>query len=228
MAKKSTRRNQAQMCVDKKKERSKLYARRTKALNLLTNPKIQGKQRDKAERDRKRADKKIFSINHYLFKCTKKYSKLKKQKKSVQQKKSRMRSSMKTMNEKQKGRTLHKIRQLVEDENSLDLLMRKGVFMEKGEVKFRSDADTGIVEQVIPAWLLGAEVNDKLLSGRFDTIIINDKSYNIAETGVLIIMGLVSDIVTDIVSKQNETRTPMALFGFNEATKTFFIGTSQW
>ena len=68
-----TRRTQAQMCEAKKKERGKYYARRSTALRKLTNPKIQGKKRDKAERERKRADNKINQINHYLFKCTKKY-----------------------------------------------------------------------------------------------------------------------------------------------------------
>ena len=222
------RRNQAEMCEAKKKERSKYYARRSKALKQLTNPKIQGKKRDKAERDRKRADNKINQINHYLFKCTKKYDNLRKQKRRIQFRKSKMRNQLRDMGQTEKGRMLLKIRDLVIKENNLDKLMGKGVFLERGKVKFESDADRGAVEQVVPAWLLGAEVNDKLLSGKFDVITINGIDYHIADTGVLVIMSMVSDIVVDIVSKQNETRTPMALFGFNEDSRSFYIGTSQW
>ena len=226
MAKK--RRTQAEMCVVKKKERGKQYKRRSRALEVLTNPKIQGSKRVKAERDRKRADKSIYAINHYLFKCTKKYSKLRTQKRSIQQKKSRLRSELPSLNKRDKSRQLRKIRKLVEKENALDLLMGKDVFMTKGKVTFKEDAEKGTVEQVIPAWVLGEEVQDKLLSGLFDTITIDGVEYNIADTGVLIIMGLVSDIVVDIISKQDETRTPMALFGFNEEERSFYIGTGQW
>lgn len=223
-----TRRTQAQMCEAKKKERGKYYARRSTALRKLTNPKIQGKKRDKAEKERKRADNKINQINHYLFKCTKKYDNLRKQKRRVQNKKSKMRSALKGMTQKEKNRSLLKIRDLVIKENSLDKLMGKGIWLKRGKVTFDSDSQKGAVEQVVPAWLLGAEVNDKLLSGKFDVITINGVEYNIADTGILIIMDMVSDIVVDIVSKQNETRTPMALFGFNEITREFYIGTSQW
>ena len=146
---------------------------------------------------------------------------LRKQKRRVQNKKSKMRSALKGMTQKEKNRSLLKIRDLVIKENSLDKLMGKGIWLKRGKVTFESDSQKGAVEQVVPAWLLGAEVNDKLLSGKFDVITINGVEYNIADTGILIIMDMVSDIVVDIVSKQNETRTPMALFGFNEITREF-------
>ena len=222
------RRNQAEMCEAKKKDRSKYYARRSKALKQLMNPKLQGKKRDRAERDRKRADTKINNINHYLFKCTKKYDNLRRQKRRVQNKKSKLRNDLRGMGQKEKGRVLLKIRDLVIKENSLDKLMGKGIWLKRGKVTFDSDSERGAVEQVVPAWLLGAEVNDKLLSGKFDVITINGVEYDIATTGILIIMDMISDIVVDIVSKQNETRTPMALFGFNEDSRSFYIGTSQW
>ena len=73
------RRSNEQLCIDLRKERGRLYSRRTRTLIKLQNKKVQGKKRKAANKEWESLQNRLDAIKSQLFRCGKKYSKFKKQ-----------------------------------------------------------------------------------------------------------------------------------------------------
>ena len=110
----------------------------------------------------------------------------------------------------------------MDNENQIDVIMRKGVYMVRGEVQFAS-SPKGVVSQVVPAWILVDESRNLISSQRFDTIYINGVSYPINTTTMFSIITELNSLLDDIVSKQHKTKTPMAEIMFDEKAKVIRV-----
>ena len=81
------RRTTEQICIDLKKERSRLYSRKYYAKKKLKSGNLTKKQEKKWLSKISKSDNKISNANAKLFKCGKRYGKLKKEVKKVQNQK---------------------------------------------------------------------------------------------------------------------------------------------
>lgn len=216
MAKRKKRRTTEQICADIRKERVGLYRKRTKALKSLNKSGLSDKQKKKVQRSYDRADKRIRDIKSYLFKCTKKYDKLRNQKKKLQRRKSYLTSILgEDISKTKRNKTLKEIRKVVESSNQLDVAMQKGIFMVRGEIEFVDQAP-GVVDQVIPAWIITEEVKNLILSNRFDVVIINGVRYRAKPFDMLEITAVLEQVLVNVIKKQDKTQTPMIGLYFDE------------
>ena len=219
MAKRRIRRTTEQICADKRKERSGLYTKRTKALKKLNKPGLSDKEKKKVQRVYDRSDKRIRDIKSYLFRCTKKYDKLRNQKKKLNRRKSYLTSMLsEKISKTKRNKTLKEIRKVVENSNKLDVAMEKGIFMVRGEIEFVDQAP-GIVDQIIPAWIIVDEVRNLILSNRFDTVMINGVSYRAIPSDMLEITTMLEKVLVNVIKKQDKTQTPMIGLKFDEMRK---------
>ena len=217
------RRTTEQICADLRKERGGLYSKRNSSLKKLQSSKISTKNKAKYQKQYDRASKRLDYIKEYLFKCSKKFGKLKDQKKKVNQKKAYLSKKFKDASTNtEKNKILKSIRDVVGDGNKLDVLMNRAVGMEKGEVQFKQSA-IGVADQIIPAWLLVEETRTLMLSKRFNTIVINGEPIPIDDTNLFLIIDRLDSMLVSIIKKQSKTQTPMVNIFFNVNDKVIVV-----
>ena len=209
------RRTTEQICADLRKERSGLYSKRTSSLKKLQSSSLSKKDKSKYQKRYDRANKRLDYIKEYLFKCSKKFDKLRKQKKKVTQKKAYLGKKFKEATTKtEKNKILKNIRDVVSDGNKLDVLMDRAVGMKKGEIQFKQSS-VGVADQIIPAWLLVDETRNLMLSKRFKTVVINGAPYPIDDKNLFPILDMLDSMLINIIKKQSKTQTPMVSIYFN-------------
>ena len=212
------RRTTEQICADMRKERPSLYNKRNNALRKLQTGNLSLSKQGKVKGDYDKANKRLDDIKAFLFKCSKKFGKLKTQKRKITQKKSYLGKKFKDADtKKEKNQILKDIRGVVSDGNKVDVLMDRALFMEKGEVQFRA-VSMGVVDQTIPAWLLVEETRTLMLSKRFNTIVINGEPYPVDDKNLFPIVDRLDTLLVEIIKKQSKTKTPMVRILFNEET----------
>ena len=217
------RRTTEQICADMRKERPKLYSRRTQSLKKLRSGSLTKKEQSKYQKQYERATKRLDKIKEYLFRCSKKFDKFRQQKKKITQKKANLSQKFKKATTKtEKNKILKNIREVVSDGNKLDVLMNRAVGMDKGEVQFKA-VSQGIVNQTIPAWLIVEESRNLMLSNRFQTIVINGEPYPIDAKNLFPIIEQLDSMLIEIIKKQSKTQTPMVAIYFNENDGTIVV-----
>ena len=217
------RRTTDQICADLRKERGGLYTKRTSSLKQLQKSSISKKDKAKYQKRYDKASKRLDYIKEYLFKCSKKFAKLKTQKTKVNQRKSYLGKKFKeATTNKEKNKLLKGIRDVVGDGNKLDVLMNRAVGMEKGEVQFKQSG-IGIADQIIPAWLLVEEARTLMLSKRFDNIVIDGEPFPVDDKNLFPIIDRLDTMLVNIIKKQSKTQTPMVSIYFNVNDKVIVI-----
>ena len=190
------RRTNEQICIDLRKERANLYSKRNR---ILKKPK--SKKNDKAY---KTIEKRLDAIREQLFRCGKKYAKFKKQRTKLrrhqyylQKKVDKIRDKLNEPNLKDKER-----KALIKEMNIIGtykmrtgeeiLLVEKAMKLPIGDVKSSVGIEKGVislksgrfVEQDI-IWVMTESFNKWLSSGYFDTLVIDDEMYDMADEPIV-------------------------------------------
>jgi len=217
------RRTTEQICADLRKERPKLYGKRNSALKKLQSGKVSGKKQTQLQKKYDSATNRLDYIKEYLFKCSKKFDKLRQQKKKITQKKSNLSQKFKKATTKtEKNKILKTIRDVVSDGNKVDVMMSRAKFMDKGEIQFKA-MSSGVVNQTIPAWLLVEEARNLMLSKRFKTIVVNGEPYPIDDANLFPVIEQLDNLLVAIIKKQNKTQTPMVAIFFDEKQEVITV-----
>ncbi len=209
------RRTNEQICADMRSERPSLYRKRSQALQNLKKSNLSAKEKRKYERQYQKADKRLETIKTFLFKCSDKYKKLRDQKTKINKKKSSFKVQLDSAKTKtERGRLLHKMRELVIDANNVDILLKKGMFMEKGELKLESKG-AGRLNQVVPAWQMVDVSRSLIQTGDFDTIVIDGEPVRVTKDNLLSVVQMLDNVLEQIILKQTKTKTPMVSIFFD-------------
>jgi len=244
--KKSTkRRSTEQICADKRKQRNSLYSKRRALLKKKANPKFEGLKIDKyslkatgkgskrllaeyssLHRKYVAVDEKITKINTYLFRCSSKFEKLKKQKRKLQYKRANIRRKLKksSMSEKDRRAELITLRDLKNKETTLENAMGQDVERVRGKVFFKANAAEGTFTESVVAWKMKDLVKELLAAvpPSFDNIIIEGEKYDVKEDWIDVMMRL-DWLLEEVMSFQDVTATPMVRIDADEDTRTLLV-----
>jgi len=198
------RRTNAQICIDLKKERSKLYRERTTILKNLMKPKFTGSKREKAEKRYKSIQNKLISIKDRLFRCGTKFSDFKKQRTKLRKHQYYLQSKIEKLRVKIADPSLSKKERkaLNKELNIVGVFKRKTAekihLIEKamklpvGTIASSRGVDTGVVavtggkfvvQDII--WRMTEGWHKWLSSGYFDTLVIDDEIFDISENPMI-------------------------------------------
>lgn len=186
------RRSNEQICIDLRKERANIYSKRNR---LLKKPK--SKKNDKAY---KSLEKRLDAIREQLFRCGKKYAKFKKQRTKLRRHQYYLQGKVNKIRKKLDSATLKdkERKALIKEMNIIgtyklrtgeDILMvEKAMKLPVGNVKSSTGIEKGIVslksgrfvEQDI-IWVMTESWNKWLSSGYFETLVLDDEIYDMAD-----------------------------------------------
>ena len=181
------RRSNEQICIDLRKERGKLYARRSRATIKLQNKKLQGENRKKIEEHWENTQKRLDEIKAHLFRCGKKYSKFKSQRTKLRRHQRYLKNKVDTLtlSKKQLNLTYKEMRRTAEMinrvENSMLLPVGKmktgltGFLAVKGG-KFKTDEVLWALAEMFKKWVHSAD---------FAILVLDDEIIDIANDPIV-------------------------------------------
>lgn len=212
---KRIRRTNEQLCIDLKKDRNKLYKKRSAALKDLKKSRLPKRRKTVLENQVARASKNITKINVRLVKCSKKWENFKVNKRKIRRKINTLKRQIRDgeLSSKEINRLQHEIRgysEIIEKlEGKLYEPYMEEAILPKGQKDRIVREDGNIIEEYLVLWEVKEKVEDAISIGRFDRINIDGIFLKTDDLGA-VIMEL--DIfLTDIADKQHLTATPMVI-----------------
>ena len=198
------RRTNEQICIDLRKERARLYSKRSRILKMLQNKKLKSKKREEADNDYKKVENRLEEIKDKLFRCGKKYSRLKKQRNKLRRHQYYLQSKTEKIREKmlEKGLTKKEKAALKKELNIVGRYKRqtaeeiqtieKAMQLPTGVVSSSSGIDRGVVsvsggkfvvQDVL--WKLAESWNKWLSSGYFTTLVLDDEIFDVEDNPMI-------------------------------------------
>lgn len=198
------RRTNEQICIDLRKERGRLYSKRRRTLKKLQNKRLRGDKREDAELEYKKIEKRLDEIREKLFRCGKKYAKLKKERNKLRRHQHYLQKKVDKLREKLKDDKLTKKEQkkLRKELNIVGVYKRRTheqmIGVEKmmklplGNVKSSIGVDKGVVsvkggkfvvQDII--WVMTASWHKWLNSGYFETLVLDDEMFDIGDNPMI-------------------------------------------
>lgn len=231
------RRSNEQICIDIRKERGRLYSKRTRIIKKLKNSKIKPSKKKLADKAYNTIEKRLDAIREQLFRCGKKYAKykgqrvkLRKHQYYLQTKVDKLRVQLKSAKTDVSRKRIQKEINIVgkfklktgEEINQIE----KTMMLPIGDVKSSSGVVKGVtsikggkfVNQGI-IWEMVKDWNKWLNSGYFDTLVLDDMIYDISDNP-MIATAAVYQAYDWALSWQHIYGTPF-YFAFGDATNGY-------
>lgn len=226
------RRNSDEICKQLHKDRSKLYRERSKLIALRDNGSFSSKRLSSNNTKIDKLSSKIESYKSKIFKCGKRYAKLKKYRASLIAKVNKMSRDIKG-NRSLKSTEVNKMRGamklLNDDIRDLSKVMGKELDEQKrGKLTFTSNETSDVASENTVIWDAKGKIEGLIKHNEFDTLIIgnisDDNQYNLIIDRVAALFA-VDDYITDIVASQRDgkVRTPMVEISFDLLSRTLQI-----
>jgi hypothetical protein len=181
------RRSNEQICDDLRKERARLYSRRTRIVKKLKKKGLPSKEKKALDKDWSSIEKRLEGIKEQLFRCGKKYSKLKKQRTKLRRHQRYLKDKVKkgNLSKKELNKTYKEMRRTAElinqVENSMLLPVGKmksgktGFIAVKGG-KFKTDEVLWALSDMFRGWVE---------SGDFVILVLDDELIDIAANPII-------------------------------------------
>ena len=197
------RRSNEKICEDLRKERSQIYSRRTRLLKKLSNPKLSDSKRRESDKQYKALQKRLDAIREQLFRCGKKYAKYKGQRTKLrkhqlylQSKVNKLREDLDKATTKAEKKRIQKEINIVgkfkmktgEQINQIERTMNlpigdvkssEGVYKGITSIKGGKFVKQGVIWEMTDGW------NKWLASGYFDTLVLDDKIFDISDNPMI-------------------------------------------
>jgi len=171
---KRKRRTQDEICEDLRKERARLYSRRYR-INKKLEKGVSSKEEKKLNKEWFRIQNRLDKIRTDIFKCGKKYAKLKKQRSKLKRHIRYLKSKAKDATTlKEKNKNYLRIRKAMVRELILDSLMDKPVVRKKAPELGAMVTPMGLVKEDVlfklpdlaKEWLSSGDFKDVVLDGK--------------------------------------------------------------
>lgn len=181
------RRTNEQICIDLRKERSRLYSRRNRLAKKMQNKKLPEKTRETASKQWDSVQKKLDGVREKLFRCGKKYSRLKTQRTKLRRHQRYLKSKVDkgTLSKKQLNAAYKQMRRTAQEINKVENAMllpvgkmktgNTGFVAVKGG-KFKTDEVLWALSDMFRKW------NE---SGDFMILVLDDELIDMAELPVV-------------------------------------------
>ncbi|HUV72319.1 MAG TPA: hypothetical protein VMW25_04865 [Clostridia bacterium] len=191
------RRTIEEMCNDLRRDRNKLYAQRRKYIDTLSRKNLSADVRKETDSKWKSVQKKIETIKDKLFKCGKKYGRLKEQRVSLRKHQHYLSKKIKEgraagMSNTQINRIGIEERKTIEALNSVERAMQLPIAIlasGKGQALIKSLRQGRFVEQE-PIWRLADRFQELLNSAYFETLVLDDDIYDMAALPIVAIAAV--------------------------------------
>jgi len=216
---KRTRSTNIEICIKLNKERSKIYYERKKLSAKLVSVGAGSSKYRALEVANDKLSDKLLTVNSKLFKCGKRYAKLKARKLKLQKLRSKLSIELKDVSDMSPVEIVKKSKELYKttvEIDSLDSLMKMRLIgvtrggSEQVSVSF-DKVDLATFEETVNLWDLKDSVSDKVDSGLYKSVEIGGVVYDI-KTQSFEVFSLLTSMVSDYDSLRREgkrTGTPV-------------------
>jgi hypothetical protein len=202
------RRSNEQICIDLRRERARLYARRTKIIDRLSNPKYTGQKRIDDDNNYKQINKRVDEIRENIFRCGKKYSRLKKEKRKLQRHNTYLLKKVRAGNltSKEKNRLYREMRDTVSAIKDVEKSMLLPIGYTKGNTtgiqaigggKFKGDDVIWVMKSMVKTWID---------SGRFEYLVLDGQLIDLSN--ILVALVEIERTEQDVMAMQTINPSP--------------------
>ena len=222
------KRTSDEICKSLKSSRSKLYRERTSLIKKQQSGKLTSKEYKASENKIKSLSIRIDKYASKIFKCGKKYAKLREAKASMLRKISYLKKKLKTNRDMPKSERNKILTQITElNSNVMDLSVGMGkdiVELKKGRVGFVESFETGELIEDIVIWQVKTKVEGLISGGRMLFLEVNGEVYSL-EVNSMSALWAVDDYVTEVTVSQRDSgvKTPTVQVVVNFVTNTISI-----
>lgn len=203
------RRSNEQICIDLRKERSKLYSRRYRITKKLKSKKLSAKQKKVAEKEWDSVQNKLEGIKEKLFRCGKKYSKLKTQRTKLRRHQRYLKTKVDkgTLSKKQLNQTYKEMRRTAQMINQVE----NSMLLPVGKMR---TGDTGFIavkggkfkaDEVL--WALADMFKKWNSSGDFEVLVLDDELIDMGDNPIVATIK-VDQAIQDAMAWQHINPSP--------------------
>lgn len=225
------RSTQQELCIKYNKERSKLYRERKKLKVLIGSGVLDGKALNNSNQKLLSLNYKVEGYTSKLFKCGKRYAKLKSKKRKLINRKNYLVKILKDaeVGSKEHKKNLSELMLVVSKINDLEYSMKLRILGTKdGELQI-GDIEVPSVTNVdsIGFWELNTLISDTILSGRFKVAYLDGQSFDL-KTSSFLLQEKSRFIVREMTKERAEGKrlgTPMVMVESNFSTLEIKITT---
>lgn len=218
------RSTQEELCRKYTNERSKLYKERKKVRSIIESGKVSGKKLDVSTKRLLTLNYKIEGYTSKLFKCGKRYAKLKSKKRKLVNRRNYLVRILKNaeVGSKEQKQNLKELMSIVSKLNDLDYAMKLRIIgTEKGELKVGMPEVPQVVNvETLGFWELSNLISDSILAGNFTTIVLDGKSFDLATQNFLL-QEKAREIIREMTKARESGKkigTPMVIIETNYTT----------
>jgi hypothetical protein len=222
------RRTSDEICKALKNSRSKIYRERTNLIKQQKSGKLSARKMEASNKKIKALSVKIDKYASRIFKCGKKYAKLKQAKASMLLKISYLKKKLKDnrdMSKSERNKILTEITELNATVIDLGVGMGKEVMeLKRGRVGFVPEFETGELIEDVVIWQVKTKVEGLISGGRMLFLEVNGESYSL-ELNAVSALWAVDDYVADVTASQRDrnVKTPTIRIIINFITNTVTI-----
>ena len=230
MSNQKKRRNSTEICKGLIRERNKYYSRRKTLVNQLRKPDLSNSKKKLLEKKYNTLTSRIDNVKVKIFKCGKKYARLKKERNVLLRKINYVKSKYAALkgkgNKKEKNLLLTEMVTLNREVERLNTLLQMPL-VEKGtaDLSVVADNELATISEQVVIWRAKDKIESLLAvnRGRLETIEVNGEIYS--TDNVTSALDEVDDYITEIAAKQRDSRfnTPVITITINLIEKTIII-----
>jgi hypothetical protein len=222
------RRSKIEICASHRKERHKYHQRRTKIIKDQQSGKLDEKNFEKSESKLKGINKKIDSLNVKLFRCGKKYAKLKHERMKLIIRINKIKKILKGDRDMDRGvrnkyiTEISKTNALIRD---ISAAMKLPITEQSnGKLMYSTDEFENISHEYTTIWEARKKIESLMNSGLYDFLTINGDSIPL-ETNFQTAIWALDDFIAEVTASQRnkEVKTPMVKITINNITGTITV-----
>jgi hypothetical protein len=183
---KRRRSTQQELCVKYNKERSKLYRERKKVEKGIQSGDLNEKSLSKSIKQLYLLNYKIESYKSKLFKCGKKWAKLKAKKRKLTSRRRYLLKSLKSIDvgSKEYGEKSKEIFSITSDLNDLEAIMQMKVIPVGAEISIVEEPVVDLVQyDTMGFWLVNSLITDYISKLTFTVVYIDDVGFDLPQDG---------------------------------------------
>lgn len=202
------RRSNEQICIDLRRERNRLYSRRNRIIDRLSNPKYKGQKRTKDDNAYKEINKRLDEIRENLFRCGKKYARLKSEKRKLQRHNTYLLKKVRSgkLNSKEKNKVYREMRDTVSAIKDVEKSMMLPVGYTKGNTTGIQAIGGGKFQGDDVIWVMKSMVKTWIDSGRFEYLVLDGQVVDLGN--VLVALVEVDKAEQDVMAMQTINPSP--------------------
>jgi hypothetical protein len=180
------RSTQQELCIKYNKERSKLYRDRKKVESDIQSGDLNEKSLSKSIKKLYLLNYKIESYKSKLFKCGKKYAKLKEKKRKLTSRRRYLLKALKTIDvgSKEYGEKSKEVFSITSDLNDLEAIMQMKVIPVGSEIGVVEEPVVDLVQyDTMGFWLVNSLITDYISKLTFTVVYIDDVGFDLPQDG---------------------------------------------